>query len=193
MWLDPSQAVDGGILFYPQLYNRREFAWLDRHLRKADVFADVGANIGAFSLRAARIAKRVVAFEANPAVFNVLMRNVALNGCADRVQALNVGVSDRRETLRLSLQERGNLGGSSFVTDHGGSSVEVVCAPLAELAPAIDFLKIDAEGMDRRILSAYMEHQLPRCIIMEEHWTPAGYSVADRSGENVLLLRDAGA
>lgn len=194
MLLDPAEAVDGGMLFYPQLYNRQEFRWLDDHLLPTDVFVDVGAYIGAFSLRAARIAKKVIAIEANPETFARLTENIRLNGF--EIEALNIGVSDRSETLTLHVQERRNAGGSSFVNDHGGRSVKVPCHPLAAVAPCADVMKIDVEGMEAKVLAPYLNACRPRAIILEAFGeTDAlklclshGYRLAERSEENVLLL-----
>lgn len=60
-------------------------------LRDGDVFADVGANIGLYSIIAARQVGptgRVYAFEPHPANVVSLHRNLALNGLADRVTVI---------------------------------------------------------------------------------------------------------
>jgi FkbM family methyltransferase len=194
MKLNPREAVDAGILFYPQLFNRREFQWLEENLRPTDIFADVGANIGAFALRAARTAKAVVAIEANPSVFLTLQENIRMNEF--NIQAVNKGVSDKRETLSLSVQSSGNLGGSSFVFQHGGETVDVECVPLFDIAPTIDVMKIDVEGMEFRVLQPYLSLCQPRVIMMEaahnsealELCLASGYRLAERSAENVLLI-----
>jgi FkbM family methyltransferase len=192
--LDPAQAVDGGLLFYPQLFNRRELQWLRSHLRRDDMFVDAGAYIGAFSLVASTICREVVAIEANPLVFPRLLANIQTNNRT--VRAIQAGLSDRRESLTLHVQDTGNLGGSSFVTAHGGRTVEVPCQPLHELAPAADFLKLDVELMEYRVLSAYLPHHKPRGIILEiggsrtalDLCLEAGYRLEERTAENALLL-----
>jgi len=194
MRLNPAEAVDGGILFYPQLYNRTEFKWLRNILRPNDLFADVGAYIGAYSLLAASCGARVIAIEANPEAFAVLSENIKLNGLT--ITAVNVGASDREEVLNLTLQRQHNLGGSSFMTVGGGESVSVRCKPLQEIAPLADVMKIDVEGMELRVLQPYLERHLPRAIILETggRETEAlalcrscGYTVAGATYENVLL------
>jgi FkbM family methyltransferase len=192
--LDPAQAVDGGLLFYPQLFNRSELHWLRNHLRPQDTFVDGGAYIGAFSLVASTICREVIAIEANPVVFPRLLANIQANNRA--VRAIQAGLSDKGETLTLHVQDTGNLGGSSFVTAHGGRTVEVRCRPLHELAPAADFLKLDLELMEYRVLSAYLPHHKPRCIILEigadrsalDLCLHAGYRLQERTAENALLL-----
>lgn len=120
-----------------------------------------------------------------------------MNG--SKVRAFNNGVSDKRETLSLSIQERGNLGGSSFVRQHGGATVNVACVPLADIAPHIDVMKIDIEGMEVPVLRPYFAVCKPRVIIIEasensESWAlcrEAGYCIAGRTAENLLLIHSA--
>jgi FkbM family methyltransferase len=72
-------------------------AWIERELRAGDVFFDVGANVGAYSLVAAkwgRAAVRVFAFEPAFATFAALSRNVSLNDCDGVVVPLPIALSD---------------------------------------------------------------------------------------------------
>lgn len=196
MTLDPAQAVDGGLLFYPQLFNRDELQWVRMHLRPTDIFVDAGAYIGAFSLVASDIARRVIAIEANPIIFPSLVANIQANGRP--IEAIQAGISDRHETLSFYVQDHGNLGGSSFVGAGGGQQFEVACKPLHELAPGADFIKMDIEGMEHRVLTAYFQHHKPRVLILENNEADRavidlcraqGYQPAGRTIENVLLLR----
>ncbi|GAQ79198.1 hypothetical protein KFL_000260140 [Klebsormidium nitens] len=64
-----------------------------------DTVLDVGANIGLFTIQAARkcIGGRVLAFEPIPSIFSALQKNISLNvegpPCA-RVELINAGLSD---------------------------------------------------------------------------------------------------
>ena len=55
MELNPAEAVDGALLFYPQIYDRPEIAFMKQHLPAGGVFIDAGAYIGYYSLQAARL------------------------------------------------------------------------------------------------------------------------------------------
>lgn len=71
-----------GVKFYPDVYNyARMFEAWDRYriegVRKGDTVLDLGANIGSFTLPAAKVAKRVVAVE--PIFHELLKRNIELN------------------------------------------------------------------------------------------------------------------
>lgn len=72
--------------------------WIERWMRGGDVFYDVGANVGAYSLVAAKAHDgkvRVFAFEPSFANYAQLCRNIMLNDCGDSVFALPVALSDR--------------------------------------------------------------------------------------------------
>src|SRR5258706_10400497 len=105
MRLNPNELVDSGFLFYPQLYDRRELALLRRELQSGDIFLDVGANIGFYSLVASPFvgpSGRVISIEADPEIFGILKENMALNGYGN-IEPLCVGISAHRETLRLGI------------------------------------------------------------------------------------------
>lgn len=75
--------------------------WL-RRLQPEDLFLDIGANTGIFSLCANELVPRgrIFAFEPNPNLYDDLRRNIELNN-ARRVTPLNVGMSDRTATFAL--------------------------------------------------------------------------------------------
>jgi 31-O-methyltransferase len=62
-----------------------------------DVILDVGANIGVFSLFAAKQGARIYAFEPIPSTFAVLELNVRSHDLESVIKARNIGLSDRKE------------------------------------------------------------------------------------------------
>lgn len=78
--------------------------WVRSRLRPNDVFVDIGANIGYFSLLASRLVGgdgAVVAVEAMPETFERLQRNIALNCAARNVRAVNAAAGARHAKVRL--------------------------------------------------------------------------------------------
>jgi FkbM family methyltransferase len=190
--LDPNEAVDGAMLFYPHLYLRNERRWLEDNVRRGDVFVDGGAYLGAFALLAERLGARAFAIEANPETFVRLQTSLSLNG--SDVTPVNVGLSDAFETCSFRPQRSGNAGGSAFVS--AGGDVHLQCVPLAHLVRRCDVLKLDVEGMEHKVLTAYLPHCRPRVLILEAFGdTEAlalclseGYRLVDRTAENCLLV-----
>jgi FkbM family methyltransferase len=62
-----------------------------------DIVFDVGANIGVFTLCAAKQGAHIYAFEPIPPTFEVLQHNIHLHGLDNIAQARNIGLSNRAE------------------------------------------------------------------------------------------------
>ena len=76
----------------------RTVRWIEEVFRPGDVFYDVGANVGAYALVAAKAhagAVRVYAFEPSFATYAQLCRNVILNRCSETITALPIALADR--------------------------------------------------------------------------------------------------
>lgn len=176
MNLRPEECVEGGLLFHPHLYEARELDFVLSELRVADTFVDLGANVGLYSLLAARAVGpggRVFAVEADPETAQRLTRNSRMNGL--EVQIAVAGVSDVEEDLSLAVDQSGNRGGSSFVRN-SSRSVKVHCRPLLDLVreaglQRIDGLKADIEGFEHRVLKRFFKDcplaLRPRFLLVE--------------------------
>ncbi|MBL8349608.1 MAG: FkbM family methyltransferase [Burkholderiaceae bacterium] len=136
-------------------------------LRPGDVFVDVGANIGYYTLLASRIVGptgKVVAVEAAPWIHAVLERHVALNGLGN-VRTVNRAATDKTGTLSLYKADDSNVGSTSLIRKVG-EAVEVEGAPLATLLDddeiaRVKLLKIDVEGAELQVLAG-LTSLLPR-------------------------------
>jgi FkbM family methyltransferase len=200
-------------LFMPRMFDPVERALIDAELPADGVFVDIGANVGLYTLWAARRLGeqgRVLALEPNPVAFGRLTVNLALNGLAGRVTALQWGVADREGAFELHLDAT-NLGGGSLV-ETGGETIRVPCKPLDDLLAAhgiarVDILKIDVEGAEELVLPPFLERapaaRRPRTILIEEssaRWRGDligtleghGYRVAARTRMNLILRLEAG-
>ncbi|MGD1027188.1 FkbM family methyltransferase [Candidatus Binatus soli] len=193
MWLDPRDYACRMLLYYPQLYEPAERAALLPQIRPEDVVIDVGAHFGFYSLLASKRAASVLSIEADPKTFRYLERNLAMNRAAN-VRAVQAGVSDRRERLKLFGNDAlGDLSGHSFVPGDGrNDAVEVQCFPLIDIMKAqgfdhCDVLKIDVEGFEYRVLKPLFEQAAfrPRLVLVE-------YYEQRNTGDVLTLLRNQG-
>ncbi|MEU5267268.1 FkbM family methyltransferase [Streptomyces hygroscopicus] len=131
--------------------------WLQRRLKPGDVFVDVGANIGYYSVLASRLVGRngkVVSVEASPAFHRILLRHAQRNGCAN-IRAINAAVSDRDELLTFILASSRNMGANSIVPYDGPaeSTFQIAARPLPALLTEEEItrarvIKIDVEGAE---------------------------------------------
>lgn len=148
--------------------------YVKRRLRHGDVFVDVGAYFGYYSLLASKLvgrSGRVVAIEAFPRNFALLTRNLECNG-VDNVRAVNVAASDREGSMQLYTPENRNTGCASkskvWADRYNLTSVcEVPARPLSALLQreeirAARLIKIDVEGGEWDVISGIGE-MLPSC------------------------------
>ncbi len=132
---------------------------LESLIRPGSVVYDVGANVGVYSTRVARLAGpegRVVCVEANPICVQYLRTNILLAGL-DNVDILPVALLHRNgETPFLVNYGNSNLGLAAESGHYGvklGHEVTVPCFTLDELIASFglrppDLIKLDVEGAE---------------------------------------------
>jgi FkbM family methyltransferase len=94
----PSIGVSG--LVYANPLEWREIAVWRRELRAGDLFVDVGANVGSYTLWACELGAQVVAIEPDPEFARMLRENLALNGFG--AQVIEAALADRAGTARIT-------------------------------------------------------------------------------------------
>jgi FkbM family methyltransferase len=142
---------------------------LTRALRPGDVFFDVGAFVGAFTLLGSRLvgpSGKVVAFEPDPGARATLERNLKANG-VQNVAVAPYAVGDHVGTVRLSAS--GDSVG--HVTSSGEIEVRQVtldsyCAE-QNISPTV--MKVDIEGSEAAALSGSDAVRGLREFIVEIH------------------------
>ena len=139
-------------------------SFLRRNLKQGDVFIDVGAQIGYFSMQGAQLVGNtglVIAVEPDPRAAEVLRENARLNG-VDQVHVLPVAASHDRERLTFNLATQ--LGWSTAVplapTMVTERRIQVDSRTLDDLLAAelpvdrrIALVKIDVEGFEAQVLT----------------------------------------
>jgi FkbM family methyltransferase len=139
--------------------------YIRANLKPGDTFVDVGANIGYYSLIAARIvasAGRVFAVEASPSIHGRLLRNIELNGLHN-ITAIHAAASEVSGELSIFSGPVSNLGHSTTVetlAEKEGLTLEskVRADTLSALVGAENlrnarFVKIDVEGAEYSVLA----------------------------------------
>jgi FkbM family methyltransferase len=126
---------------------REMYAWR-RYLRPDDLFVDVGANIGIYTIFALDLGARVIACEPDPHNFLRLQEHVALNGYD--AELLNVAVADEPGTVRLTQ----GLDSYNYLVRDGGAGIDVPATTLDEIIGdrRVAGVKIDVEGAERLVL-----------------------------------------
>lgn len=143
--------------------------WIETFMKPGDTFYDIGANVGAYSLVAAKFfhgAVKVYAFEPAFLNFTQLCRNLMLNGCQDIVIPLPVALSDSTKIDAFNynnLVPGGALHALGEAIDHKGKRFDPVLKQ-SVLSYRIDdliaqfkvgmpnHLKIDVDGIEFSVL-----------------------------------------
>lgn len=145
-------GVTGNV--YLGLHEFADMAFVVHALRPGDLFGDIGANAGSYTVLAARLAQAsVIAVEPVPQTAERLRANIALNGIADRVELHRVAVSDRTGTVRFTI-DADTVNRIAGQTDAQRAMCDVPCTTLhalfGERAPTL--LEIDVEGHEGRVI-----------------------------------------
>ena len=148
--------------------------WIESSFKPGQVFYDIGANVGAYSLIAAKAVPdggHIFAFEPSPASFLDLTRNVALNDCMASVTPLPLALWSRNELLALvpGVTVAGEPSRPTVVgaaqhdviprpTQPSADSAPIVGVPLDDLVerfglPVPTHAKVDTDGYEFHVLS----------------------------------------
>ena len=152
LWAHHGAAGSTGVVYFglPELESMAFFA---HALRREDLFVDVGANIGAFSVLAAGISGcKAVALEPVPETYLMLRANITLNSLDSNVEAINVAVSDRAGSLRMTDSQDS----TNHVLPQGSADGIVVPSITLDEVVIHDgpvFVKIDIEGHEKEALA----------------------------------------
>lgn len=163
--------------------------------REAELtIADLGANIGLFSLSALAHygdRTRVIAVEPDAENLELLRRNIADNAYEDAVTVVPAAAGTRAGSLRFVTGRR-ELSRAARPSEHGADTVTVEMVDALELVRACDLLKIDIEGGEWPLLRDPRFAELgARAVALE--WHARGEDLGDDpGGEAARLLRAAG-
>ncbi|CAI8722954.1 Methyltransferase FkbM family [Methylococcus capsulatus] len=157
---------------YVGLHEFEDMAFLLHYLRPEDLFVDVGANVGSYTVLAGGgIGAACLSIEPLPQAFAALRRNIAVNEMGGRVQALNLGLASQPGVLRFTSRLDTVNHVLSKEEDHA-DAVEVPVRTLDEVvgdaSPAL--LKMDVEGYETEVLAGaqrVLANPALRALILE--------------------------
>ena len=153
--------------FYTHDYDTEEIRSVLRMFTPEWVILDVGANVGFWTIPMAKAlgpGGTVHAFEPVASNNLRLRENVKLNGMERTVVVHELGLSDRRAALPISLREDfangSGTGNAAIVIDHSDGRFQcgvVEVDTLDEIFPSLnvnrlDFIKVDIEGHEDKFL-----------------------------------------
>lgn len=122
--------------------------------RVCDTFFDVGANIGIYTLIAAKSGAHCIAFEPHPVTFQLLMENIRINYLGNKVIGLPIALGAMEGKVHLTNQPGSSI---NQVTDQGDLEVEIKPGKrvIQEQSVIPDIVKIDVEGYENEVLIGF--------------------------------------
>ena len=137
---------------YCGLHEFEDMAFLLHLLRPGDLFIDIGANIGSYTILAsAEAGATTIAIEPIPQTFEYLKQNILLNKIGNNATALNIGLGKQEGTLKFTKHhDTGNHVATNADTDTTDVAVNTLDNILTGQCPLL--LKIDVEGFETQVL-----------------------------------------
>jgi FkbM family methyltransferase len=173
---------------YCGLMEFNDMGFLLHFLRPNDLFVDIGANIGAYTILAsAEIGANTIAIEPIPGTFNSLNDNIIINKVQNKVNALNIGLGSKKNVLKFT---------STFdtinhvATAYDSDTIDVEVNTLDSITNLIpDLIKIDVEGFESEVLKGavnILSSPKLKAIIIELNGSGKKYGFDDRDIHNML-------
>lgn len=145
--------VDG--VYEPQCINL-----MLSHLKPDSSFLDIGANIGAFSIPAARHLKnlngKVIAVEASPTIFSYLQQNVQINNL-ENIELIPLAVTKSdHNSVDFYEAPTEKFGMGSMTPQFQSTPISVMTTTIDSLVKAqevsqVSFMKVDVEGYEAEV------------------------------------------
>lgn len=184
-------SVDSKVEYYTRLRSARKepgtVKWIETFFKEGDVVYDIGANVGAYSLVAAKLFKNinVYAFEPSFVTFPKLCKNIVINHVQETVFPLQIALSDKTSVdifsyASLATGDSSNVLGDIAVDPKGGPRCpifrqKVLSYRIDDLIssfhlPSPNHLKIDVDGAELKVLrggEAALRHPNFRSLVLE--------------------------
>jgi FkbM family methyltransferase len=174
--------------------------WLEENIKEKDVFYDIGANVGAYSLVADKFCNgdiTVYAFEPSFSTFQLLCKNIILNNCQNSIFPYMICLSEKEQLETLNYfsvdagQSKHTIGnnyidctGKHFTPEYRqiifGYSIDFLVRWRGFAPP--NLIKLDVDGTEIDILrgaSETLKNGTVRSILVEA-------SPEEPHGEQVL-------
>ncbi len=165
--------------------------WIN-NFNEADVFWDIGANIGVFSLYAALRRLSVIAIEPSPSNYYLLCKNIEINNMDERISALCIAFNDvnKLDFFYMANTELGSALNSfgepidwqgeyfrpSYKQSILGFTIDDFIEQFKPVFPT--HIKIDVDGIEDKIISGAkntISDERLKSVLVELYTTREGY------------------
>jgi FkbM family methyltransferase len=132
--------------------------YLSNYPHKNRTYIDIGAHIGTTIMPYSRLFHNVIGYEANPSTYELLCKNIEINGVKN-TNVYNFGLFSEECRGDIIQHNGGNSGCYFFMKNENGN---IFCKTLDGECKNkniinIDFIKLDTEGCEMLILQGGIE------------------------------------
>lgn len=191
MIADPLDWIGSHLMLWKN-YEAELSAIILKFVKPGSVFLDIGANVGYFTLLAAKtvgISGHVYSIEPSPVIRKELIRNLQLNNYENRISIYDIAAWNKTDDLIFNQGPLHHQGISSFrKLDEPLCQFKAHAMPLEQVVPykdkKINFIKLDIEGAEYQALIG-MKDIISECrpyMAMEltyKYLSQLGHSSAD--------------
>lgn len=150
---------DAGLVgnIYFGVYEVNESMFTVHFLRNEDVFLDIGANLGHYSLLASGLTgAKSIAVEPIPSTVKKMQKQIHLNKLNDKIEVLNIGLSDEVSELYFSSDD---CDMNCIVNSDYSNAIKVPVSTIDTICKnkTISLIKMDVEGYEKYVLKGAKE------------------------------------
>lgn len=160
-------------------------AYKKLNINEEDTILDIGANIGMFSVLAAKKGAKVYSFEPEHENCEIAQKNININNVSNKIILHEKAVVGNDDLVRpFSINPHKNKGLHSLVIKRGRYSVDVKCENINDILKRVNptIIKMDIEGGEYEVLLAINDFRNVKELIFEFHhkhlldvWTHTKY------------------
>ena len=140
---------------------------------KDDVWLDLGANVGAFSVKFSDTVRKMYAYEPDPTNYEMLVRNLELNAVQNIKPFQSAVVGTDIQHIDLFCSDSSKWGQTIFPV-RGRQAVKVKAENIEDILksfPDVNKIKMDVEGAEGEILLANIDFNGISELILEWHFS----------------------
>jgi FkbM family methyltransferase len=177
---------------YCGLHDFNDMFFLLHFLRKGDLFVDIGANIGSYTvLAAAHCGVETISIEPVPATFSHLMDNISINHIAHIATPLNMALGSIEGTITFT-SSYDTVNHVATAEDKNTIDVQVNSLDhiIGDRNPAL--IKIDVEGYETEVLAGaqqVLQNTSLKAIIIELNGSGGRYGYDENKIHDLLLSK----
>ena len=179
--------------YYVGLLEYEVMAFTLHYLRPEDLFIDVGANIGAFTVLAGGvIGASCVSIEPIPQTYQRLLDNININRISDHVVTINAGLGDKIGKLRFtSAYDSVNHVMMEAEISENNVEVDITTLDCITKEHMPEMIKIDVEGFESKVVAGgectLSRKDGPNAILMELRGHGSRYGFSEKEVHEKML------